>query len=85
MSWKLGILEVGVIPSLPLNLYVPDAPPDDTIDPPCYCYVASNGETTVIVDTGPDRCQSNASGFEIAGDTWELLIGGLRGVECGTS
>jgi hypothetical protein len=35
MSWRLGILETGVIPSLQLNLYVPDAPPNALIDVPC--------------------------------------------------
>jgi len=24
MSWELGILEVGVIPGVPLNVYLPD-------------------------------------------------------------
>jgi N-acyl homoserine lactone hydrolase len=83
MNWKLGIVEVGVIPGLPLSLYVPNASPDDTIDPPCYCYIASDDERTVIVDTGPDRCQSQAAGLEIIGDTAELLVAGLRawGVE----
>jgi glyoxylase-like metal-dependent hydrolase (beta-lactamase superfamily II) len=83
MNWKLGIVEVGVIPGLPLSLYLPDAWPDETIDPPCYSYIASDGERTVIVDTGPDRYESQAAGLEIVGNTAELLVAGLRawGVE----
>ena len=77
MSWKLGIVEVGVIPRLPLNLYLPDAPPDELIDPVCYCYLATDGEHNVIVDSGPDRQRSAAEGLEILGETAELLAEGL--------
>jgi len=77
MSWKLGIVEVGVIPQLPLNLYLPDAPPDELIDPVCYCYLATDGERNVIVDSGPDRHRSAAEGLEILGDAASLLAGGL--------
>ena len=84
MNWKLGIVEVGVIPNLPLSLYLPGASPDKTIDPPCYSYIASDGARTVVIDTGPDRCEAQAAGLEIVGNTAELLVGGLRawGVEC---
>jgi glyoxylase-like metal-dependent hydrolase (beta-lactamase superfamily II) len=78
MSWRLGIVEVGVIPRLPLSLYLPDAPPDELIDPPCYCYVASDGERNVIIDTGPDRALAVGKGLEIVGDTSELLVAGLQ-------
>ena len=56
MSWRLGIVEVGVIPRLPLSLYLPDASPDELIDPPCYCYLASDGERNVIIDSWPGPC-----------------------------
>jgi glyoxylase-like metal-dependent hydrolase (beta-lactamase superfamily II) len=78
MSWSLGIVEVGVIPRLPLSLYLPDASPDELIDPPCYCYLASDGERNVIIDSGPDRARSDAKGLEIVGDTSDLLVAGLR-------
>jgi glyoxylase-like metal-dependent hydrolase (beta-lactamase superfamily II) len=78
MNWTLGILEVGVIPRLPLTLYLPDASADELIDPPCYCYVASDGERNVIVDSGPDRARSGAAGLEVLGDTAELLLAGLQ-------
>ena len=78
MSWRLGIVEVGVIPQLPLNLYLPDAPPDDLIDPPCYCYLASDGETNVLVDSGPDQALSRAEGLDIVGDTSALLTTALE-------
>jgi len=83
MNWTLGIFEVGVIPQLPLNLYLPDATPDELIDPPCYCFVASDGERIVLVDSGPDRALAAKEGSEIVGDTAELLPAGLRacGVE----
>jgi glyoxylase-like metal-dependent hydrolase (beta-lactamase superfamily II) len=78
MSWRLGIVEVGIIPSLPLNLYLPDASPDALIDPPCYCYLVSDGERNVIVDSGPDRALSAAAGLEIMGETSDLLAAGLK-------
>jgi glyoxylase-like metal-dependent hydrolase (beta-lactamase superfamily II) len=78
MSWRLGILEVGVIPRLPLSLYVPDAPPHETVDPPCYCFLASDGTRNVLVDTGPNAAAANGAGMEIVGDTSELLIAALN-------
>lgn len=83
MNWRVSIVEVGVIPQLPLSLYMPDVAPDALIDPACYCYLASDGVQTVIIDTGPDRTRSRAEGLEIVGDTEELLARGLRasGVE----
>ena len=83
MSWRLAIVEVGVIPRLPLEMYVPDAPPDAMIDPPCYCFLVSDGERNVLVDTGPDRAMSARAGFEIVGDTSGLLLAGLRA--CGVA
>jgi len=78
MSWRIGIVEVGVIPRLPLNLYLPDAPPDALIDPPCYCYLASDGERNVLVDSGPDRALAGAEGLDIVGDASTLLTTGLE-------
>jgi glyoxylase-like metal-dependent hydrolase (beta-lactamase superfamily II) len=78
MSWRLGIVEVGVIPRLPLNMYVPDASPDALIDPPCYCYLATDGERNILVDSGPDRARSGAANLEIVGDTSALLTAGLK-------
>ena len=78
MSCALGILEVGVIPRLPLNIYLPSALPDELIDPPCFCYIASDGSRTIIVDSGPDRARSAAAGLDIEGDSTELLSLGLR-------
>jgi glyoxylase-like metal-dependent hydrolase (beta-lactamase superfamily II) len=85
MSWRLGILETGVIPSLQLNLYVPDAPPNALIDVPCYCYLAIDGDQIVLVDSGPDTSVARAKGLEIVGDARSLLAQGLRawGVEPG--
>jgi glyoxylase-like metal-dependent hydrolase (beta-lactamase superfamily II) len=78
MSWRLGIVEVGVIPHLPLNMYLPDASPNALIDPPCYCYLATDGERNIIVDSGPDRACSGAAGLEIVGNTSDLLTAGLK-------
>jgi len=61
-----------------MNLYLPDAPPDQFIDPPCYSYVLSDGERAVIVDTGPDRLRARAEGLETVGDTAQLLVAGLN-------
>ena len=78
MTWKLGILEVGVIPGLPLTAYLPGAPQDALIDPPCFCYAATNGTRVILVDSGPDRAASAAAGLAIAGDTSAQLLAGLR-------
>lgn len=77
MSWTLGILEVGVIPEIPLSAYLPDAPPGASVDPPCFCYVASDGTRTILIDTGPDRARCAESGLRIVGDTTALLREGL--------
>jgi glyoxylase-like metal-dependent hydrolase (beta-lactamase superfamily II) len=76
--WQVGIIEVGVIPALPLSIYVPDADPEQQIDPPCFCYLATNGRETILVDTGPDRPSSLAAGLQIEGDTSAQLLAGLR-------
>jgi N-acyl homoserine lactone hydrolase len=78
MSWKLGIFEVGVIPGVPLTAYLPDAPAEATIDPPCFCYIATDGNRTVLIDTGPNRDLSAAAGLQITGDTTAMLAAGLR-------
>ena len=82
MSWELSILEAGVIPGVPLQVYLPDAPAGATIDPPCYCYLATDGRHTVLIDTGPDRTASAGADLEIIGDAGALLVAGLaaRGV-----
>jgi glyoxylase-like metal-dependent hydrolase (beta-lactamase superfamily II) len=77
VNWEVSILEVGVIPNLPLNVYVPDASPDDVIDLPCYSYAVCDGKRTVIVDTGPDRDRAAAEGLEIVGNTTELFVSSL--------
>jgi len=78
MSWNIGILEVGTIPRLPMNLYQPDASPDELIDPVCFCYLASDGTRNVLVDSGPDRARAAAEDLEIFGDTSALLTAGVR-------
>ena len=78
MSWQLGILEIGVIPEIPLCVYLPDAPDDALIDPPCFCYIATDGSHAILIDTGPDRARSAEAGLQIVGDTTELLAAGLR-------
>lgn len=77
MSWKLGIIEAGVIPRLPLSLYLPEAPEDAMVDPVCYCFVATDGSRTVLVDTGPDRHRAAEEGLEIIGDGDRLLTEAL--------
>ena len=78
MNWRLGILEVGVIPGLPLSLYLPDASPHELVDPPCYCFLASDGTRNVLVDSGPNAAVAGAAGMEIVGDTSELLTSALN-------
>ncbi|HTX84205.1 MAG TPA: MBL fold metallo-hydrolase [Streptosporangiaceae bacterium] len=78
MSWRLGFFDVGVIPGVPLATYLPDAPLDALIDPPCFCFIASDGSSIVLIDTGPDGAASAAVGMTITGDTTVLLSAGLR-------
>jgi glyoxylase-like metal-dependent hydrolase (beta-lactamase superfamily II) len=78
VSWSIGIIEVGVIPGVPLNVYLPDALDGALIDPPCYCYIATDGSQTIMIDTGPDRAASAAAGLQIIGDTSSMLDAGLR-------
>ena len=77
MSWQLSIIEVGVIPDIPLIAYLPDAPADALISPPCYCYLATNGSRIVLIDSGPDHVRAGAAGLRIDGDSPALLAAGL--------
>jgi N-acyl homoserine lactone hydrolase len=78
MSWQLGFFDVGVIPSVPLTTYLPDAPADALIDPPCFCFIARDGSRIVLIDSGPDSVTSAAAGMTIIGNTTDLLSAGLR-------
>jgi N-acyl homoserine lactone hydrolase len=78
MSWQLSILEVGVIPGIPLQVYLPDAPDGVLVDPPCFCFIATDGSHTVLVDSGPDQVRSGQAGLAIDGDSTALLEAGLR-------
>jgi glyoxylase-like metal-dependent hydrolase (beta-lactamase superfamily II) len=78
VSWTLSIIEVGVIPAVPLAAHVPGAPPGELISPPCYCYVVVDGSKIVVVDTGADAPSAFAAGLGIEGDTRFLLDQGLR-------
>jgi N-acyl homoserine lactone hydrolase len=77
MSWQLSIIEVGVIPDIPLTAYLPDAPADALISPPCYCYLATDGSRIVLIDSGPDHVRAGAAGLQIDGDSPALLAAGL--------
>ena len=37
--WKIAVVEVGVLPQLPLDLYVDTAPPEARVDIPVYAYI----------------------------------------------
>lgn len=78
MSWQLSILEVGVIPDVPLQVYLPDAPDGALVNPPCFCFLATGGSHTVLIDTGPDRARSGQAGLRIEGDTAAQLGAGLQ-------
>src|SRR5579884_1085485 len=78
MTWTVDIVEVGRIPDLPLNLYLPDAQPEARLDVPCYCYLLTGPEGCVLVDTGPDRVASAQAGLVIEGDPSSSLIRALR-------
>jgi glyoxylase-like metal-dependent hydrolase (beta-lactamase superfamily II) len=78
MSWQLSIIEVGVIPDIPLTVYLPDAPVGALISPPCYCYLATDGSTIVLIDSGPDHVRAGAAGLQIDGDSPALLTAGLE-------
>jgi glyoxylase-like metal-dependent hydrolase (beta-lactamase superfamily II) len=59
-------------------MYLPDASPEVLIDPPCYCYLATDGQRNILVDSGPDRDRCRAADLEIVGDTSALLTAGLK-------
>ena len=77
MAWTISIIEVGVIPDLPLALYVPGSKPDALLDIPCLAYVLDDGTHLVIVDSGPDVDTATAHGFRIQGATEGALTRGL--------
>jgi glyoxylase-like metal-dependent hydrolase (beta-lactamase superfamily II) len=77
-AWTLDIVEVCLIPQLPLSIYLPDADPETTFDVPCYCYLLTRPGETVVVDSGADRSVSAAAGFTIGGDARAALTDALR-------
>jgi glyoxylase-like metal-dependent hydrolase (beta-lactamase superfamily II) len=77
-TWTLDIVEVGIIPHLPWNIYLPDAPPDNYLDVPCYCYLLSSPAGCLLIDTGPDRDRSAAANLEIVGDACSALTTALQ-------
>jgi glyoxylase-like metal-dependent hydrolase (beta-lactamase superfamily II) len=76
--WTLDIVEVGVIPRLPLAIYLPNADPAVTLDVPCYCYLLTRPGHATLIDSGPDRDASAAAGFTIAGDPRAALQHALQ-------
>jgi N-acyl homoserine lactone hydrolase len=76
-TWRVGIIEVGIIPRLPAALYDPAAPPDAFLDVPCFVYALRSDDGAVLVDTGPDAVAAATSGYDIVGDTRSALLGGL--------
>jgi len=76
MTWSVAIIEVGVLPGCPLSGYLADAP-EGSADLPCYCWLLRQGDTTVLVDSGPDVEASADIGYEVAGDTRAALERGL--------
>jgi len=77
-TWTLDIIEVGVIPSLPYTIYVPDAPSDRLIDVPCYTYLLTSPAHCVLVDSGPDTAAASVAGFEVIGDARTALTQALQ-------
>jgi N-acyl homoserine lactone hydrolase len=67
MAWRLGIIEVGVIPEVPRATYFPGAPPDELMAVPCYCFLVTDGRTHVLIDTGPDPVAAAAGDLAIIG------------------
>lgn len=78
MPWTLDIIEVCVIPRLPLMSYLPDAAPDETLDVPCYSYLLTRPGETVVIDSGADPAISASAGFSIDGDARAALLEALR-------
>ncbi len=76
-EWTVDIIEVGVIPDLPLNLYIPDAPDESRLDVPCYCYLLSRDGHAVLVDSGPSPVQATKAHLLIRGDPVGSLLAAL--------
>jgi len=73
MDWTLDIIEVGVIPDLPWNIYLPSAAPEARLDVPCYCYLLTRPGSCLLIDTGPDRERSARADFAIVGNALPAL------------
>ena len=67
MPWRLGIIEVGVIPEVPRATYFPDVPADVLMEVPCYCFLVTDGHTHLLVDTGPDPVLAAKGDLRIVG------------------
>jgi glyoxylase-like metal-dependent hydrolase (beta-lactamase superfamily II) len=85
MAWAVDIIEVGVIPNLPLNIYLPEAPPSALIDVPCYCYLLTGPASCVLVDSGPDPERAAEAGLAVVGEPAAAIRHALqrRGANCG--
>lgn len=77
MCWRTSIIEVGVIPEVPLARYLPGADPYVLLDLPCLVYVLDDGEHLVLVDSGPDAEAAARHGYRVLGETTSALLEGL--------
>jgi N-acyl homoserine lactone hydrolase len=77
-TWTIDIVEVGVIPDLPLSLYIPSTPDESRLDVPCYCYLVSRPGHALLVDSGPDPIRAAKADLVIRGDPRLSLLVALR-------
>lgn len=76
--WNVDIVEVGVIPDLPLNLYIPNEPDESRVDVPCFCYLVSSSEQALLIDSGPDPILATKADLLIRGDPAGSLLAALE-------
>jgi glyoxylase-like metal-dependent hydrolase (beta-lactamase superfamily II) len=76
--WNVDIVEVGVIPDLPLSLYIPNAPDESRVDIPCFCYLLSSSEQALLIDSGPDPILATKADLVIRGDPAGSLLAALE-------
>ncbi len=71
--WVIDILHLATLPGLPLRDFLRDAPPDMTIDVPCYGYLLTCAGATILVDSGPDIANPRAIQSGVIGDPQGVL------------
>jgi N-acyl homoserine lactone hydrolase len=75
--WHIDVVDVATIPRLPLSGFLATAGADEFIDVPCFAFLLTSDNGTVLVDTGPDPVRAVQAGFTAQGQPRQAMVAAL--------